>query len=167
MIKPGSQNSRILRVLGDEHWHTTANLYRKCGGMILHSRISELRKHGFEIDHEVIPGKSGALGHRYRLLNSPSPADLDAIVGPVVNASSGIPREDVPRDLAHRFRIYKMVYDELVLLATASTAEDVGVAIVALGNEGQLAGGCLGLLDTHGTDEARGSWTVQPWDTAP
>lgn len=167
MIRRGSQNSKIISALSTGKWLTTRALYRKCGGMILHSRVSELRKHGYEIEHEVIPGKSGALGHKYRLLNPPSPTELDAIVDPEEYTSPGIPRGAVPRDLTHRFRIYRMRYDELDLVATASTPEEVGVAIFTLGMEGVFEGSCAGLLDTHGTSEKPGKWLVDPFDTSP
>jgi hypothetical protein len=166
-VKPGSQNARILRALADGSWHSVANIHRKAGTSRLNSRVSELRKYGYVIEHDTVPGKVGSLGHRYRLLNPPSATELAAIIDPASYVSHGIPRDEVPRDSTHRFRIYKMRYDELILLATATTAEDVGVAIVTLGNEGEFAGGCLGILDTHGTDEAQGTWTVQPWDTNP
>jgi biotin operon repressor len=163
-VRPNSQNARILKTLSDGSFHSVANIHRKAGASRLNSRVSELRKYGYEIEKEQVAGKSGSLGFRYRLLNPPSVAELATIVDDLPVAIS---REEVPRDLSHRFRIYKMMYDELVLLATAPTAEDVGVEIVALGSDGQFAGGCLGLLDTHGTEEAKGSWTIQPWDTTP
>lgn len=64
---PGSQASRILAVLSDHSWHTTAEIHRRVGGCVLHSRIAELRKRGFVIEHETTgPGASGS---RYRLLD--------------------------------------------------------------------------------------------------
>ena len=63
-----SQCERILGVLSDYQWHTTADLYRRLGGMILHSRIAELRKRGHTIEGRHVPGETGAAGYEYRLL---------------------------------------------------------------------------------------------------
>jgi len=167
VLKPGSQNARILRALSGGTWVTVAEIHRRAGTCRLNSRVSELRKYGYVIEHETVPGKTGALGHRYRLLNPPSATELEIISGPSGYASPGLPRGDVPRDPAHRFRVYRTRYDELDLVATASTPEEVGAAIVKLGREGEFAGSCLGLLDTHGTDETKGSWVVHPWDVTP
>lgn len=67
---PGSQAARILAVLSDGYWHTNAEIHRKVGGCVLHSRIAELRKRGYVIEH-VTTG-SGATGSRYRLLDEPA-----------------------------------------------------------------------------------------------
>jgi hypothetical protein len=67
----------------------------------------------------------------------------------------------------HRYRIYRQIYDEIDLVATASTAEDVGVALVTLGREGAFSGACVGLLDTRGNEDEPGVWIIHPWDTAP
>ena len=58
----------ILNALRDGQWHTTADLYRATGGfLILHSRISDLRRRGHIIDGRHVPGRSGADGYEYRL----------------------------------------------------------------------------------------------------
>lgn len=165
--KPNSQNARILKALSDSAWHTSANIQRKSGATRLNSRISELREYGYEITHEVVPGKAGPLGHRYRLANPPSASELATFIDPVGYVSPGIPRGEVPRNPLHRFRIYRTRYDELDLVATASTSEEVGVALCALGSEGVFEGSCAGLLDTHGTDEEPGEWILDPFDTSP
>ena len=165
-LKPNSQNARILRVLSDGKWKTSAALQRKAGMSRLNSRISELRKHGYEIEHEKSSGKSGPLGHRYRLLNPPSQAELATLID-LEPEVEGLVRDDIPRTPEHRFRIYRMVYDKLDLVATASTPEFVGVALVTLGREGEFDHSCAGVLDTHGTDEVQGSWVLNPFDTVP
>ena len=167
MIKPGSQNSRILRALAGGGWVSVAAIHRKAGTSRLNSRVSELRKHGYEIEHETVPGKVGSLGHRYRLLNPPSPMELARIIDPEGYVSPGIPRGEVPRDSIHRFRIYRVRFDELDLVATASTPEEVGVALCTLGDEKVFQGTCAGVLDTYGTDEVPGSWILDPFDTSP
>lgn len=165
MVKPNSQNARILRVLADGKWKTTAAIHRKAGTSRLNSRISELRKYGYEIEHGKVLGKAGPLGHRYRLINPPAQTELARLVD--LDASPGLPRDEVPRNEEHRFRIYRMIYDELDLVATASTPEDVGVALITLGREGEFEHSCAGVLDTHGTDEVQGAWILNPFDTSP
>ena len=164
-IGPNTQNARILRALADGRWTTVSEIHRRAGTSRLNSRISELRLHGYEIEHTVGPGATSALKHRYRLLNPPSKTELARLVDPIFDET--LPRKEIPRNETHRFRLYKLVYDELYLLATATTPEDVGMAIVTLGSEGEFSGGCLGLLDTHGADEVPGTWIVLPWDTNP
>ena len=152
-----TQNQRILAVLADGRWHTTSNLYKQAGGyLILHSRISELRSRGHEIEGEHVPGKTGARGYRYRWTNPP---ENQVLVSPDVEEEA----HEVPRDMDHRYRIYCVPrYGEQTLIATAPDAESVGVALVTMGLEGQLKGCVVGLLDTHGTDAAPGTWVWNP-----
>lgn len=165
MIRPGSQNARILRVLAKGKWVTVSEIHRRAGTSRLNSRVSELRKQGYEIEHMKVAGKAGALGHRYRLLNPPSATELATIIDPV--EFTGLPRDEIPRNMEHRFRIYRQVYDEIDLVATATTEEDVGVAIIALGSEGVFEHSCVGILDSHGTADRPGSWIINPFDTLP
>lgn len=162
-LSPSSQGARIIRALADGRWHTTANIHRKAGFSRLNSRVSELRsRHGFVIECESVPGQTGSLGHRYRLLNPPTSSEADKLEP----SRFVLPAENVaPRDMTNRFRIYRMRYDKLDLLATAETPGDVGSAIVTLGAEGEFTETCFGLLDTHGTDQADGTWLVHPWNT--
>lgn len=166
MIRPNSQNARILRALSGGTWVTVAEIHRRAGTCRLNSRISELRKHGYAIEHETVAGKTGSLGHRYRLQNPPSAAELAAIIDPI-EFPGGLPRDEVPRNPEHRFRIYRQHYDEIDLVATATTAEDVGAAIIALGVEGVFSHSCVGILDTHGSDKRPGTWVINPWDVNP
>lgn len=165
-VKPGSQNSRILRALADGRWRTVAEIHRRAGTSRLNSRVSELRKYGYVIEHETLKGRIGALGHRYRLLNPPPPSEMAAIVGePLVKTT--VPRDAVPRDKGHRYRIYRMVYDELDLVGTAQSAEDIGYVLISLGNEGAFEHSCMGLLDTFGAEGTPGQWLLNPFDTNP
>jgi hypothetical protein len=70
MFAPGSQAGRILAVLADGSWHTTAEIHSRVGGCVLHSRISELRARGYTIEHKRTG--PGAQGSRYRLLDAPA-----------------------------------------------------------------------------------------------
>lgn len=69
-----SQSSKLLRILEDGDWHTTRDLLRDVP-CIVHSRIAELRKRGYTIEHETVG--VGAEGSRYRLISdeasAPSP----------------------------------------------------------------------------------------------
>lgn len=67
--RPGrfSQADKLLRILEDGEWHTTRELLREVP-CIVHSRISELRKFGWLIEHETTG--SGADGSRYRLVGA-------------------------------------------------------------------------------------------------
>lgn len=164
-LKPESQNARVLRVLSDGLWHTSSNLVRKTGAKRLNSRMSELRKHGYEIEREAIPGKTGQLGHRYRLTNPSAPVAVDPRAR---SRRRSAPSEVVaPRDMLHRHRLYAMRFDELELVATATTPEDVGVALFTLGNEGEFNGSCVGWLDTHGKEDEKGAWILNPFETEP
>lgn len=161
MVRPGSQCARILAVLADSKSHTTTDLYRRCGGMILHSRINELRrKHGYRIICEHLPGKTGARAYRYTWLDAPGlPAsDPDEFT---LNGA-----DVAPRDERNRYRIYRLTADALLeLVATCATAEAVGVTLCTLGLEGEWpAGTAVGLMDTHGTDNHSGTWLLSPWN---
>ena len=64
-MKPGSQTARLLDWLSDGEWWTTSELLYRVP-CIVHSRIAELRKQGYRIEHETTgPGASGS---RYRLV---------------------------------------------------------------------------------------------------
>lgn len=164
-VSANSQCGRILHALEDGKWKSVASIHRKAGTSRLNSRISDLRiKHGYEIEHATIPGKRGALGHAYRLLGGPPIPHGEA----PFKSSMTVPGDSyAPRDLFNRYRLYKVVYDKLQLLGTAPTPDDVGMAVVTLGLEGEFSGGSFGLLDTHGTEEETGTWVVNPWDTTP
>jgi hypothetical protein len=60
-----SQCLKILNVLEDGDWHTTSEILRAVPS-IVHSRIAELRKRGYIIEHETTG--TGANGSRYRLV---------------------------------------------------------------------------------------------------
>lgn len=62
-----SQCSKLLRILEDGRWHTTAELLRLVP-CIVHSRIAELRKYGYTVEHDRTG--VGAEGSRYRLVGS-------------------------------------------------------------------------------------------------
>jgi len=70
--------NRILEALRDGEWHTSADLYRQCGHLILHSRISDLRHKGYVVEGRNVPGKSGVDGYQYRLVANEvrQPVDL-------------------------------------------------------------------------------------------
>ena len=74
----------ILDALRDGQWHTTADLYRATGGfLILHSRVSDLRKRGHNVEGRHVPGKTGAEGYEYRLAPSVTYVDVPKVRRPV------------------------------------------------------------------------------------
>lgn len=67
-----SQNARILAVLGEGGWWTTAEIHRLAGFSRLNSRIAEIRSRGYEIECERIEGvPAGPHAQAYRLLATP------------------------------------------------------------------------------------------------
>ncbi len=95
-----SHCDRVLNALRDGQWRTSAWLYRNgCEHMILHSRISDLRAKGHNVEGRHVPGKTGADGYQYRLL--PSVTYLD--VPKVRRGASSLPRAAAPpaEQLAH------------------------------------------------------------------
>lgn len=162
-ISINSQAGRIVRALSDGRWHTVANIHRAAGTCRLNSRISELRTRGFVIEHDTVPGRSGSLGHRYRMVKAP----LDISFVGVPPERPALSRDEVPRDIAHRYRIYRRVFGELELVAAVPTPERVGVELIRLGLEGQFAESCPGILDTHASDAVSGTWCLNPWDVTP
>ncbi len=74
-----SHCQRILDVLHDGQWHTTHDLYIEVGPMILHSRISDLRAKGHNVEGRHVPGKTGADGYQYRLLPSVTFVDVPKV----------------------------------------------------------------------------------------
>lgn len=155
MIAPTmTHGERILRVLADGRWHSTSNIHRQAGNMIVHSRIAALRKRGHLIEHEHVPGKQGAAAHRYRWLNIPD--EYRAREQPPAMADPGIPNSP-----ATRYRIYSRVYDDLRCIAAAPTPEALGVALVTMGEEGEFDGKLVGVMDRPGDEP--GTWIVKPW----
>ena len=74
-----SHCARILHALRDGQWHTTHDLYIEVGPMILHSRISDLRAKGHNVEGRHVPGRTGADGYEYRLLPSVTYVDVPKV----------------------------------------------------------------------------------------
>jgi hypothetical protein len=74
-MKAGSQAARLLAILADGEWHTTAELLREVPS-IIHSRVSDLRHKGFVVEHETTG--VGAHGSRYRLIAVPAELEVRA-----------------------------------------------------------------------------------------
>jgi hypothetical protein len=66
--RPLTQNERILALLADGAFHTTREILQHVP-CIVHSRIAELNKRGYRIEHDGAGG--GAENHRYRLVETP------------------------------------------------------------------------------------------------
>ena len=65
---------RLLDRLSDGRWHSAAELYFELNVMV-HSRVADLRRRGYVVECERIPGERGARAYRYRLLpKAPDPS---------------------------------------------------------------------------------------------
>ncbi len=70
----------VLDALRDGEWHTTASIYKATGGfLILHSRISDLRAKGHNVEGRHVPGRTGAEGYEYRLTPSVTYMDVPKV----------------------------------------------------------------------------------------
>ncbi len=76
---PMSHCDKILHALQDGQWHTTHALYIEVGPMILHSRVSDLRAKGHNVEGRHVPGKTGADGYEYRLCSSVAYVDVPKV----------------------------------------------------------------------------------------
>jgi hypothetical protein len=83
-----SHCARILDALRDGQWHTTHDLYTTVGPMILHSRISDLRRKGHNVQGRHVPGRTGADGYQYRLQPSVEYVDVPRTRRPVDHSPS-------------------------------------------------------------------------------
>jgi len=64
-VAPHSHCAQILAVLEDGQFHSSRELHRRVY-CVLHSRIAELRRKGYRIEHRG--GGAGAENHWYRWL---------------------------------------------------------------------------------------------------
>lgn len=72
MVKPGSQNHRIVEALKAGGWMTTAEIHQAAGFSRLNSRVAELRAHGYDIPCRPIEGaRPGPHAQEYRLAGTP------------------------------------------------------------------------------------------------
>lgn len=154
------QAERVLRVLADGAWHTTSEIQRRAGVKRVASQISDLRRRkGAKITCDHIPKRRGPRAFRYQWRNIPPNVRLAVEEGP------GEIVYEVPRTRATRYRIYVVPrFGAQMLMDTAATPEEVGRKIVELGEDGQLDGCCLGLLDSKGIPKEinSGQWLLNP-----
>ncbi len=62
--------------------------------MILHSRISDLRAKGHNVEGRHVPGESGAHGYEYRLLPSVTYEEVPRVRRPVDSAPPAVPASE-------------------------------------------------------------------------
>lgn len=62
-----SHNAQLRAVLSDGLWHTSSELHRRVF-CVLHSRIAEMRRQGYVIEHRG--SGAGADRHEYRLVST-------------------------------------------------------------------------------------------------
>ncbi len=164
-VRPDTHCGKVLAALADGAPHTTRQLYRECGPMILHSRIADLRKKGYRIHCEHIDGKgTGAAAYRYTWLDAPAPSGGNGQAQMAITTDEIAPR--VPEE---RYRIFKVVNGgPPEIVATVPTLEAIGPALYTLGTEGEFDDACLGLQDAldrfdDKQDRYVGRWILKPW----
>lgn len=158
--------AKVLAALSDGKPHSTASLYRQCGGMILHSRIADLRKQGHTIVCEHVKGKIGAAAYRYTWIDAPpQPA--------TVPRQLTLTTDDIaPRTENERYRLFRVRNGgPPEIVCTVSSMEAVGVALCTLGAEGEWDDVCVGVQDCLARwddkqDKWVGKWLVKPWVAA-
>lgn len=82
MARGPSHCAVLLEILGDGEPHTSSEILRgaleRCGGMIVHSRVADLRRRGYTIECVHLDDvSSGAGAYSYRLLAEPAAAATD------------------------------------------------------------------------------------------
>lgn len=171
-VKPNTHCGRLLAVLEDGRWHTTSNLYRRAGNMIVHSRIADLRAKGYRIEHDTVPGRgTGARAHRYIWLDAPTQTEPEQIQF-ALDTDTIAPR--VPSERYRIFRVKNGGDPEIV--GTVGSLEAIGPALKYWGEEGMFDDYCVGIQDSmarwQGVDSERGDtrfgrwvgdWIVKPW----
>lgn len=89
---PVSHCQKILDALRDGQWHTSADLYDAVGGyMVLHSRVSDLRKKGHNVEGRHVPGHTGAHGYEYRLAPSVTYLEVPRVRRAAENLPPAVP----------------------------------------------------------------------------
>ncbi len=164
-VRPDTHCGKVLAALADGAPHTTRQLYRECGPMILHSRIADLRKKGYRIHCEHIDGKgTGAAAYRYTWLDAPAPSGGNGQAQMAITTDEIAPR--VPEERYRIFRVRNGGAPEIV--GTVGTLEAVGRALeIWGGEEGMFDDYCFGFQDAldHKNDKGEwvGKWLVKPW----
>lgn len=167
-VNADSQNGRILNVLRDGEWHSAAEIMLLANSGRLNSRISELRRrYGYVIEHRIGIAQHRDGAHQYRLGLGASPAlpEFPSLVTRTPRVT--LDRDSIPRDDAHRYRIYVLDENEnLLLVGSAPTPTWLGVKLIELAETGQIERACVGILDSHGIDKktATGRWLINPFN---
>lgn len=161
--KAGSQGARLLHALQDRAWHSTSDLDRSCGEIVVSATVTSLRNLGYTIEHRVLKGKARpALANQYRLLNPP--LALPA-TGTEKIKRTILDRDSIPRTKANRYRIYRVLAGKLELVAVCGDPCKLGKILIEYGARDEFTQSCLGLLDTYGTTSVSGTWLISPFDT--
>lgn len=166
MVGNPTQAERVARVLSDGEWHTTSEIQRRAGIKQVGSVVSGLRKKkGATVVADRIPKRKGPKAWRYKWQNIPEKLRL-AVDPDVPNPGELV--YEVPRSLAARYRLYVVPRygHRQMLMDTAPTPQELGVKIVDLGEEGELDGCCLGILDSRGIPKEvfPGKWLLNPYE---
>ncbi|HMA26100.1 MAG: hypothetical protein ACM33U_09010 [Solirubrobacterales bacterium] len=86
---PGSDNARLLDALSDGEWHESLSLYGL--GMVVHSRVNELRRHGYAIESRC-EGRRGRDARYFYRWNRSGEAP-SAAAGPSQAAALSVPAQ--------------------------------------------------------------------------
>lgn len=177
VVGDGTQNAVIVNALADRRWHSLAELRRILPNAAINSRISELRKeYDLKIERRILTGKPRReLAVQYQLSNPPRPLPKSDPVTPLVEQGvvllsemrTILDRDAVPRDRAHRHRIYRLVRNEPELVFAVSTPAKVGTKLYEMGLKEEFAQSCVGWLDTYALPKGDGKWVINPWDAQP
>jgi hypothetical protein len=163
-VRPDTHCGKVLAALSDGKSHTTRQLYREVGPMILHSRVADLRKRGYRIECDHIPGKgTGAGAYRYIWVDAPGVPS-----GGNGQAQMTITTDDIaPRVPAEQFRIFRVRNGGAPeILATVGNESEIWPAIRLMSEEGMLDDACLGVMDALDHQDANGKW-VGKWLLLP
>lgn len=172
-----SQASRILDVLKDGKSHSVPEIHRRAGTSRLNSRVSDLRKQGYNIVCERIPHAMGAAAYQYTLLPDARPKTPHEKLAELLSVPGALPADQLrldsdmiaPRIPSQRYRIVRVKNGgEPEIVGAVATQEEIGPALCAWGAEGMFDDYCVGLLDVldhkkPGTNIWIGKWLVKPW----
>lgn len=122
--------------------------------------LRELRVRGLVVSESVTPGSTRVRWKSMAII------DIDQELRDhleTVRREEREPIELVPRDLANRYRIYRVRDGEQQLIATTAEPEGIGTTLVTLAEEGEFEDAAVGVLDTRGAPRGSGVWIVSPY----
>lgn len=101
-----SQLDRVLEILADGKWHTTAEILRLVP-CVLHSRIAEARARGLNVECDHTAGV-GAESYRYRLVAGPLTGEGVANSGSIPSGGAAMPAVSSPSGSAANIEPFQL-----------------------------------------------------------